>query len=452
MASKKQQNKKAKELKRQQKLKKKEQYEQGVKQAKQEANTVSTPPSNAVSQERDAKLKEINEKSNHVVSFIADRDGCGYFRCIWPSELLSTYKKITTTNLSSYIYDANFLLRAKTLRFQRQATNSHMAAWNKYLEIRKQSPYLNYKMQYEIDDLLMEIEPSNKIAYDFFDEKKKNNHLQMLRTADSITFSTEALKQRYVEKYGVDGDKIRVLRNTLPQFMFKMPARLEPRQFWVPELDSIGNPVKDEDGDIVWKYQMDGEGKPLLDGFGNEMKVSKKKPRIYWSGSASHLNCDLNIISELVHKTVDEYQWVFQGVIPDDLKPYVQQGKIEFIKWSTTYGLPTMQFYKAQPDICLAPLKPGIFNQCKSDLKYLEASALGAPCITSSFEGTEWKSPYEDIAEICIENDAEIWKAAIDHLLDNPDYYMEVVRAQYKTLNGRWMENYLDVWAQALLT
>lgn len=397
------------------------------------------------------------EHANSVVNYIADRDGCGYFRCIWPAELLATYKKVSVQTLSQYVFDKTFLSCCKTLRFQRHATNEHKAAWDSYRILRKNEGF-HYNMHYEIDDLLMEIEPTNKVAYDFFNDERKNNHLYMLHTADKIVFSTEALKDIYTMKYGIDPNKIEVVKNTLPQFMFKMPARVNSRQFWLPEIDDSNpdnNIVKrDEDGNVIWRYLSDTAGNNILNGFGDKVRMSNKKPRIYWSGSASHLGQggDLEFLTELVTKTIDEYQWVFHGVIPKELMSYAKEGKIEFISWNPVYALPTIQFYRAQPDICLAPLKAGIFNQCKSDLKFLEACALGAPCITSTFEGTGFRSPYEDNAEICIENDVELWKAAIDHLLDNPNYYMEVVKSQYKVLNGRWMENYLDVWGASMLT
>jgi hypothetical protein len=348
-----------------------------------------------------------------VINCLADRNGCGYFRCIWPFELLATYKNITPLNTFMYHLEPGLLARTHTLRFQRQATTQQLQAWNNYLALRHKYNF-RYKMQYEIDDLLMEIDPANKIAYDFFNiDNRKENHIQMLKTADSITFSTEALKNIYVNDYGIQANKIKVIRNNLPQFLYSLPYRNEPRKF------------NDTD----------------------------KKPRVFWSGSASHLgpDSDLSFILPMIMKTVDEYRWVFQGVLPNELVEFVKQGKIEFIPWVPTYGLANMQFYKARPDICIAPIKPSRFNTCKSDLKYLENCALGAPSITTSFLSKGLKSPYDVVgAEICLDPDPDVWKSMIDHLVKNPDYYMEVVKSQYKVLNGRWMENNLNDWMGVL--
>ena len=346
-------------------------------------------------------------QKDFTINYIADRNGCGYYRCIWPFELLATYKNVMAMNSFVYQVDPNILSKVSTFRFQRQATDSQLQAWNNYLNLKKG---YNFKLQYEIDDLLMEIEPHNKIAYDYFDAKKKQNHLQMLNTADSITFSTEPLRDIYVNKYGIDPNKIHVVKNYLPQFLYSLPYRTAVKDF------------------------------------------TKEKPRILWWGSASHLGKggDLEFLMPMIEKTIDEYQWVFQGVVPDELQKYVKEGKVEFIPWVPTYGLANIQFYKAKPDICLAPLKPNVFNTCKSDLKFLESCALGAPCITTSFSDAGLKSPYEDDSEICLEPDGDIWKSMIDHLIGNPDYYLDVVKTQYNFINGRWMENNLDQWVNAI--
>jgi hypothetical protein len=351
------------------------------------------------------------QQNKLVVNYIADKNGCGYFRCIWPFELLSTYKNTMSFNTFMYHMEPSIIERVHTFRFQRQATNQQLIAWKQYYNMRRQWNY-QFKMQYEIDDLLMDISPENKIAYNYFDEEKKRNHIEMLKMADSITFSTEPLKNIYVDKYGIDANKIKIVRNHLPQFMYSLPYRNATKLF-SPE----------------------------------------NKPRIFWSGSASHIGPggDLSFLIPLIEKTVDEYQWVFQGTIPSELVQYVKDGKIEFIPWVPIYGLANIQFYKAKPDIYIAPLKPSVFNSCKSDLKYLEACALGCPCITTSFEEAGLKSPYDlSNAEICLEPDGDIWKTMIDYLIQNSEYYINTVKNQYKFINSRWMENNLQEWLDVI--
>jgi len=371
-------------------------------------------PSNKTFQQEQQEVKK--EMQNLVINYFADRNGCGYFRSIWPSELLSTYKSRQILNCFMYMKDNHIIRFVKSFRFQRQATNEQLAAWKAYEDFRNKTG-ARYRLDYEIDDYLMGIEKYNTVAYNYFDAQKKSNHMYMIRNADRVVFSTDFLKTVYTKDHGVDPNRIHVVKNTLPQFLFNLPLRKTPNTF------------------------------------------EKRKPRIFWSGSASHVGPggDLEFLIPLIKKTLDEYQWVFLGVFPPELKNEVQCGKIEFVQWVPTYALANMTFYKARPDICLAPLKPSVFNGCKSDLKLLEACSFGTPIITTSFDnsgvefhGERVKSPYEENAEICLEPDIDIWKSAIDHIVDNPDYYMDVVQKQYSYINGRWMENYLDVWDDAM--
>ena len=366
-------------------------------------------------QQYQERLKQSMEQDDFhpmgVVNYIADRNGCGYFRCIWPFELLATYKNMITMYSYAHLYEPSYLKGTQIIRFQRQATVEQKQAWDMYRNLRDQYGF-KYKLQYEIDDYLMGIEPSNAVAYQYFNQERKDCHMHMLNTSDKITFSTEALKNVYVERHGIPEEKISVIRNTVPQFMYNLPPRMKPNEF-----------------------------------------SPQRKPRIFWSGSASHVGKggDIDFLVEMIKSTVNEYQWVFQGTIPDELKPNVASKQIEFIPWCPTYGLANIQFYVARPDICIAPLKPSLFNTCKSDLKLLEYSALGAPCITTSFLSTDiGKSPYEDTSEICLDPDPDIWKAAIDHLVQDPDYYMSCVKKGYTHLNSRWMENAVDAWLDGI--
>jgi len=220
------------------------------------------------------------KSSELIINYIADRNGCGYFRCIWPFELLATYKNVLTINSFIYHTEPSTLAKAKMFRFQRQATTVQTNAWFSYFHMRQKNG-LKFKMQYEIDDLLMEIEPHNKIAYEYFDKEKKDNHLKMLHSADSIVFSTEALKDIYVKDYNINAEKICVVRNHLPQFLYSLPYRHTPKDF--------------------------------------KRDQPEKRPRIFWSGSASHLgpDGDLAFLIPMIIKTRSEYKWVFQGVVPE---------------------------------------------------------------------------------------------------------------------------------------
>ncbi|MGV8918307.1 MAG: glycosyltransferase [Pseudomonas sp.] len=111
---------------------------------------------------------------------------------------------------------------------------------------------------------------------------------------------------------------------------------------------------------------------------------TSSKPRIGWGGGTSHTG-DLAIIIDVVRELANEVEWVFFGMCPEVLKPYVH----EFI------GVIDLSVYPAKLaslnlDLALAPLEFHIFNECKSNLRLLEYGACGYPVVcsdTSAYRG-----------------------------------------------------------------
>jgi len=110
------------------------------------------------------------------------------------------------------------------------------------------------------------------------------------------------------------------------------------------------------------------------------------KIRIGWAGGANH-DKDLEIMKEVIpiilerHKNVE---FMFFNGSPDFLKHY--GNRVHCVgKWFniTDYpkGLADLGF-----DIGLAPLESNTFNMCKSNLKWLEMSALKIPTVASNVE------------------------------------------------------------------
>jgi hypothetical protein len=121
---------------------------------------------------------------------------------------------------------------------------------------------------------------------------------------------------------------------------------------------------------------------------GKRDKYNKgKKLRILWAGSASHIGKggDMEFILPLIQKTLNEFEWVFFGVCPFEIK-----NKVEFHNWADFYAYP-QALDKIDADIAICPISKNEFNYGKSDLKLLEYTALGLPSIFSSID----KGPYD---------------------------------------------------------
>lgn len=102
-----------------------------------------------------------------------------------------------------------------------------------------------------------------------------------------------------------------------------------------------------------------------------------KKPRVGWAGGSSHTG-DLEMIADVVKELASEVEWVFFGMCPEKLKPYVH----EFHEGVAIEGY-AKKLASLNLDLALAPVEQNLFNECKSNLRLLEYGACGFPVICS---------------------------------------------------------------------
>jgi glycosyltransferase involved in cell wall biosynthesis len=143
-----------------------------------------------------------------------------------------------------------------------------------------------------------------------------------------------------------------------------------------------------------------------------------KKLRIGWAGGGSH-DRDLLIIDKAIDKIMKKFtnvEFVFLGGYPEIFgsKP---KSKIRLLKsWYPINTYP-QALKDLNLDIALAPIRDNEFNRCKSNLRWLEYSALGIPTIASDVE------PYRCIKTgtdgIIVKNEAEDWANAMAYLIES---------------------------------
>lgn len=102
-----------------------------------------------------------------------------------------------------------------------------------------------------------------------------------------------------------------------------------------------------------------------------------ERPRVGWGGGASHTG-DLELIIDVVKDLAKEVDWVFFGMCPDEIRPYIAEYHP---------GVPIERYPAALAalnlDLALAPLEDNLFNACKSNLRLLEYGICGFPVICS---------------------------------------------------------------------
>jgi hypothetical protein len=166
------------------------------------------------------------------------------------------------------------------------------------------------------------------------------------------------------------------------------------------------------------------------------------KPRVGWGGGTSHAG-DLEIIAEVVRELANEVEWVFFGMCPEALRPYVHE-------FHPAVGLAAYpaKLASLNLDLALAPLEHHIFNDCKSNLRLLEYGACGYPVICSDTRAYQGYLPCTRV----VSNSTAEWLDAIRMHLADPkasyamgDDLFEVVMRDYM-LRGDNLQHWVNGW------
>lgn len=158
------------------------------------------------------------------------------------------------------------------------------------------------------------------------------------------------------------------------------------------------------------------------------LRQQGKKPRVGWAGGISHTG-DLELIADIVKAMTDRVEWVFFGMCPDKLKPYVHEFHT---------GVP-IERYPAKLaslnlDLALAPLEHNIFNECKSNLRLLEYGVCGYPVICTDIV------PYQgDLPVTRVRNRYKDWMDAIALHLSDPVFSQAQGDALRNAVQADWM-------------
>lgn len=261
-----------------------------------------------------------------------------------------------------------------------------------YREIERIARYSNARRIFEIDDYVLKAPSKNAHARN----KPADTEYQLRRTiglCDRVVVTTQSLADRLTDMHR----DIRVVPNMLAPHL------------WLGLRSSRG--------------------------------VSSK-PRVGWGGGTSHAG-DLDVIADVVRALADEVDWVFFGMCPDALRPYVRE-------FHAVVGL---QAYPAKLaslnlDLALAPLEFHVFNDCKSNLRLLEYGACGYPVICSDTKAYEGNLPCTRVRS----NSSEEWIQAIRMHLSDPgasyrmgDELRAAVLRDY-VLRGPRLNNWVQGW------
>ncbi|HRK37689.1 MAG TPA: glycosyltransferase [Burkholderiaceae bacterium] len=176
-----------------------------------------------------------------------------------------------------------------------------------------------------------------------------------------------------------------------------------------------------------------------------DLPVSKRerkgKLRVGWAGAQQHLG-DLEMIQKVVAHFSDKVDWIFMGMCPPSIRPYVAE-----IQPFVSINVYPQTLANLDLDIAIAPLEDNHFNACKSNLRLLEYGAMGWPVVCSDV----YPFRTDDPPVKRVSNEVDDWIAALDILLNS-----ESLRQRMGQRLNRWVKSryalslHTDAWFKAI--
>jgi len=293
---------------------------------------------------------QVNKKTPDTqlprfLNYYADYSGCGHWRMIWPEQVMNAHNKAVVHGTTVMNLDIRSYTQAKAVRIQRQATPNQLefVKW-----LRKLADQQGFRIIYEIDDICFheDIPDYNKYKTAFTDPKIRQSSQAIMEMCDEMTVTCPFMRDYYASK--TNNKNVTVIPNFMPKF-------------WIGGKSDINRTME-------------------------SYEKNKRKPRILYAGSGAHFDVenrtkfrdDFEHVNQVIRQTVDKYQWVFMGAHPLPIRDLIQNGKVEFHPWKRLYEY-SQGLYDLNVNMVVAPLQDSTFNRAKSDLKYIEACALGLP-------------------------------------------------------------------------
>lgn len=169
--------------------------------------------------------------------------------------------------------------------------------------------------------------------------------------------------------------------------------------------------------------------------------MQRQRLRVGWAGAAQHLG-DLRLVEQLVRELAGEVDWVFMGMCPDELRPYVK----EFHRFVSYKDYPA-KLANLDLDIAIAPLEDNPFNACKSNLRLLEYGAMGWPVVCSDV----YPFRTDDPPVLRVLNQHQAWMEALRPLLQDAALRRRQGQALHDWQQRHYqVQSHVDAWFHAI--
>jgi len=148
-----------------------------------------------------------------------------------------------------------------------------------------------------------------------------------------------------------------------------------------------------------------------------------------------------HVVDEII-KARKKFKFVWKGCYPLAIKPFIENGEMEYVDWSPLLDLPK-SLYDTGCNAVFAPILDNVFNKSKSNIKMIEAGAFGMPGAYQNL------CTYSD-AKIKFDNGKDLI-SQLEYITSDVSRYMKLSQEAREFTEGLWLEDHLDEY-QAIYT
>ena len=315
--------------------------------------------------------------------FLEDKNhACPTIRILSPLKKLEEQGKISlsagiTVRGSDVDVSLEKIADSDIVIIQRQAARKELAD-----HIFRLAGQLKKKVIIEMDDLLINTPPSNIHARCL--EEMRDGIIKSLKKSDAVTCTTPALR-RHLTDYA---RKVFILPNYIDMDIWRNGKEIEKKQ--------------------------------------------KDKTVIAFTGTPTHVD-DLKMITpaikEILTRHGEKVEFRFWGCITDELKS--MDGVIFVKELIPDYREYARTLRDSGIDIAVSPLEDNVFNECKSNIKFLEYSICKIPGIYSNITPYANSIINGETGIIC-DDDTDSWYKAMVKLIEERDVRNQIAENAYK--------------------
>lgn len=318
----------------------------------------------------------------------SDRRGCGHYRVIQP------FNTLKSAGLVDGLIDDTMAISVEAARLKPDILiTQNLTSDERLIEFRKMKRRQDFFMVIDLDDYLINVPFKNDAKRYFSDKKIIKNIKEGLAIADRFIVSTQGLAEA-LEGFHRD---IRISELKLP---------------------------------VEWWGSL------------RSTQHNGTRPRVGWAGGTSH-TADLEMIFDVVKALAGEVDWVFFGMCPDKLRPWIKE-----LHAGVPIEMYPEKLASLNLDLAIAPLEKNIFNDCKSNLKLLEYGACAYPVVCSDTRAYRESG----LPVTVVKNRFKDWISAISMHINDLDEAKRCGNALHQAVLSDWMlrggalEQWRDNW------